>query len=279
MIKADPYGRTSVHRDFFEFVRYTNAGIKIRCLRPAWLYPYRLFLVKPSRERMLPERLCGKSFPAVGQLRQPVAARIGDDAEDGAAGDQGVGFRQRIIHRERSPAHTRNSVMRHHRLGTVLSRTNGDAELVEDHAHIIGMHPLDIERYDRTLVRRRTVNPQAGDSLQPFGSTQQQRPFMRLDLRRIELPDIAHRFAQRAAARLLPPRLLPRIKRACFSQELRVLVALPTVLMDEKHALQMCRKLSILYLANADMPLDFLLLSDFTDAQAAHAEGDADFIA
>lgn len=53
-----------------------------------------------------------------------------------------------------------------------------------------------------------------------------------------------------------------------------MLVALPTVLMDEKHALQMCRKLSILYLANADMPLDFLLLSDFTDAQAAHAEGD-----
>ena len=85
---------------------------------------------------------------------------------------------------------------------------------------------------------------------------------------------LTHRFAQRAAARLLPPRLLPRIKRACFSQELRVLVALPTVLMDEKHALQMCRKLSILYLANADMPLDFLLLSDFTDAQAAHAEGD-----
>ena len=34
---------------------------------------------------MLPERLCGKSFPAVA-VRQPVAARIGDDAEDGAAG-------------------------------------------------------------------------------------------------------------------------------------------------------------------------------------------------
>ena len=37
----------------------------------------------------------------------------------------------------------------------------GDAELVENHPHIVRMHALDVERYDGAFARRRAVNPQA----------------------------------------------------------------------------------------------------------------------
>lgn len=90
----------------------------------------------------------------------------------------------------------------------------------------------------------------------------------------LSLTALSHRLAQRLSARLFAPRVLPRIKRACFPKELRVLVALPVVLLSPKHTLQMCRRLSVLHLANANLPLDFMLVSDFTDAQSPQDEGD-----
>ena len=80
--------------------------------------------------------------------------------------------------------------------------------------------------------------------------------------------DLSRRLAQRFAARFLPRRLLPRIRPACFPAGTRALAAVPVALADRKQALAMCRQLSVLYWANPDAPLDFLLLCDFPEADA-----------
>ena len=54
--------------------------------------------------------------------------------------------------------------------GAVLARADRNAQLVENHPHIVGMHPLDIEREDGAFAGRRAVNPQAVDRRETFGS-------------------------------------------------------------------------------------------------------------
>ena len=89
---------------------------------------------------------------------------------------------------------------------------------------------------------------------------------------------VFHRLLERAAARFLPRRGLPRLAPACLPREARALVAVPTVLTSRSHALQMCRHLSVLYLANAQAPADFLLLADFTDADQAETPRDKEIV-
>ena len=89
---------------------------------------------------------------------------------------------------------------------------------------------------------------------------------------------VFHRLLERSAARFLPRRSLPRLAPACLPREARALVAVPTVLTNRSHALQMCRHLSVLYLANAQAPADFLLLADFTDADRPEGPRDADIV-
>jgi len=91
--------------------------------------------------------------------------------------------------------------------------------------------------------------------------------------------DWVHRLLGRAAARLLPPRTLPRLRPGCLPEGTRALVAVPTVLLHRKHALKMCRALSVLYLANAKAPADFLLLSDFAEAPGETVPEDAEIMA
>ena len=108
-----------------------------------------------------------------------------------------IGLAERVVEGERSAAHARRRVMVHHRLGAVLPRADGDPQLVEDHAHIVGMHPLDVERDDRALVFRRPVNPEPVDGREAFRGAAQQRRFVRLDLRRIEFLQELHGAPQR----------------------------------------------------------------------------------
>ena len=87
-----------------------------------------------------------------------------------------------------------------------------------------------------------------------------------------------HRLLERAAARLLPRRTLPRLAPAHLPREARALVAVPTVLTSRSHALQMCRHLSVLYLANEHAPADFLLLADYPDADRPETPRDAEIL-
>jgi len=88
----------------------------------------------------------------------------------------------------------------------------------------------------------------------------------------------AQRLMQRLSARLVPPRRLPRLQGREISRAGRCLVVIPTILMDAHHTLRMVRQLSVLYLANRRAPLDFMLLSDFTDADSEKTPQDEDIL-
>lgn len=88
----------------------------------------------------------------------------------------------------------------------------------------------------------------------------------------------AQRLAQRAALRVLPPYRLPRLQGREIRRAGRTLVVVPTILMDAQHTLRMVRQLSVLYLANKNAALDFMLLSDFTDADGEKTPRDEDIL-
>lgn len=75
---------------------------------------------------------------------------------------------------------------------------------------------------------------------------------------------------QRLAAAWLtsktPARMVPRIQVDALDEGERTLVVCPTMLADEKHALAMVKRLSIMHQANPDKQLHFLLLGDFQDS-------------
>ncbi|MBQ9942815.1 MAG: DUF3131 domain-containing protein [Clostridia bacterium] len=74
----------------------------------------------------------------------------------------------------------------------------------------------------------------------------------------------------RLLRRLYPPRMLPRLQKRYIEKE-RLLVVVPTLLTDEKQALQMARQLQILRAATPHA--HFMLLGDFADsAQHLSAE-------
>lgn len=87
-----------------------------------------------------------------------------------------------------------------------------------------------------------------------------------------------HSLLARACPRLLPRRLLPRLRADRLPAGTRALIAVPAVLTDRREALRMCRRLAVLYLANPDAPADFLLLADFAEAGAPGLPGDEEII-
>ena len=90
---------------------------------------------------------------------------------------------------------------------------------------------------------------------------------------------LAQRIVQRQFLRHAPPRRLPRLHARELRRAGRTLVIVPTVLMDAQHTLRMVRQLSVLYLANKSAPLDFMLLSDFTDADGERTAQDEEILA
>ncbi len=74
-------------------------------------------------------------------------------------------------------------------------------------------------------------------------------------------------FVQRLAARLVPPRRLPRIDvSGAVPESARTLVVVPTLLSSAQEAERLLEHLEVQALGNVDPHIHFALLSDFTDA-------------
>ena len=67
--------------------------------------------------------------------------------------------------------------------------------------------------------------------------------------------------------RILPARMLPRLRVDRLSPETRTLVVIPALLTSRKEALRLVRQLSVLRCAAPDPYLDFMLLADFADSE------------
>ena len=84
-----------------------------------------------------------------------------------------------------------------------------------------------------------------------------------------------HALIERAAARVLPRRQLPRLAPEHLPEGARALVAVPAVVTGRRQALALCRHLSVLYFANEKAPADFLLLCDFAESGSESEPEDA----
>ncbi|MBI5521508.1 MAG: glycosyl transferase [Desulfarculus sp.] len=87
---------------------------------------------------------------------------------------------------------------------------------------------------------------------------------------------IAAQLVNYLLARLLPPRLLPKMSFAKegIPDQFRTLVVVPMLLASEGNLRREIEKLEIRYLANQDPNLIFSLFSDYADADALQAAGD-----
>ena len=54
-----------------------------------------------------------------------------------SGGNKGGNLVKCIIDRKRCPYHTGHAIARHQRLSAVMTRTNGDAQLVKQQTHVI----------------------------------------------------------------------------------------------------------------------------------------------
>ena len=75
--------------------------------------------------------------------------------------DQTINLLAGIVERKRRATHTRHTEMFHYGLGAVLSRADRNAQLVENHTHVVVMCALDVERADRALSLRLTIDSQS----------------------------------------------------------------------------------------------------------------------
>jgi cyclic beta-1,2-glucan glucanotransferase len=81
--------------------------------------------------------------------------------------------------------------------------------------------------------------------------------------------DLAIAFVQRVAARLAPPRRLPRLDFPDgIPPDERTMVIIPTLLSSEAEVQELLEHIEVLALANLDPHIHFAILGDFTDAPA-----------
>ena len=87
--------------------------------------------------------------------------------------------------------------------------------------------------------------------------------------------ELAIAVVQRLAARLAPPRRLPRLDlSAGIPEEARTLVVVPTLLTSVEGVEELLEHLEVLALGNLDPRIHFAILGDFTDAEARDMPGD-----
>ncbi len=88
--------------------------------------------------------------------------------------------------------------------------------------------------------------------------------------------EVAVSFVQRLAARLAPPRRLPRLEFAGrIPETARTMVIVPTMLTSVQAVEALVEHLEVLALGNLDPCIHFAILSDFTDAALRDVPGDA----
>jgi len=86
-------------------------------------------------------------------------------------------------------------------------------------------------------------------------------------------------FVQRAAARLAPPRRLPRLDLSNgVPESARTLVVVPTLLTSASGVHELLERLEVLALGNLDARVHFAILGDGADADAAVLPGDAQLL-
>lgn len=90
--------------------------------------------------------------------------------------------------------------------------------------------------------------------------------------------EILRRLEYAVLRRLLPARMLPRLRVKCLTPATRTLVVIPALLTSRKEALRLVRQLSVLRLAADDPCLDFMLLADFADSPAETEAADEDIL-
>ncbi len=78
--------------------------------------------------------------------------------------------------------------------------------------------------------------------------------------------------------RLLPARMLPRMRVKRLKSETRTLVVIPALLTSRKEALRLVRQLAILRRAADDPNLDFMLLADFADSETETQRSDEEIL-
>ncbi|UJP64716.1 GH36-type glycosyl hydrolase domain-containing protein [Mongoliitalea daihaiensis] len=91
--------------------------------------------------------------------------------------------------------------------------------------------------------------------------------------------DLAVSVVNRFFAFFLPPRLLPKMNdKTDVKDAARTMVVMPTMLVSVQDALRQIENLEVHFLGNPDPGLQFVLLSDFTDAQEKDTKGDAEIL-
>jgi len=92
--------------------------------------------------------------------------------------------------------------------------------------------------------------------------------------------EVAGALVQRFAARLAPPRRLPRLDlSAGIPEDARTLVVVPTLLTSAEGVARQLERLEVLALGNLDPRIHFAILGDFADAAARDMPGDAALLA
>jgi cyclic beta-1,2-glucan synthetase len=92
--------------------------------------------------------------------------------------------------------------------------------------------------------------------------------------------DLAIAFVQRLAARLAPPRRLPRLEFAeNVPADARTMVIVPTLLSSLAEVSELVEHVEVLALGNLDPHIHFAILGDFTDAPAQHMPPDEAILA
>ena len=91
--------------------------------------------------------------------------------------------------------------------------------------------------------------------------------------------DFAIALVQRLAARLAPPRRLPRLDlRTGVPEDSRTMVVVPTMLTNVAGVAELLEHVEVLALGNADPRIHFAILSDFADAPTAELPGDDEIL-
>jgi cyclic beta-1,2-glucan synthetase len=92
--------------------------------------------------------------------------------------------------------------------------------------------------------------------------------------------DLAIALVQKLAARLAPPRRLPRLEFAgTVPAEARTMVIVPTLLSSVAEVNELVEHIEVLALGNLDPHIHFAILGDFTDAPARDMPGDEAILA
>ena len=96
----------------------------------------------------------------------------------------------------------------------------------------------------------------------------------------IPVSELAISFFHTVLATIIPPRQLPKLQlRKGIPDELRTIVAVPTILSSEAHVREMVDALEVRSLANHEENLAFALLGDFSDADAETLPADEPLVA